>query len=66
VFRYTAARKWKNCWSLISKLKSEGNLNRSKGGTYLVLEDEDSLHDNLKVIKLRSASMFLFFLVDMQ
>jgi hypothetical protein len=47
---YNHIRKWRNRWSLISRMKAEGNLKWSEDDTSFVLEDEDNLHDHLKVI----------------
>jgi hypothetical protein len=51
---------WRNRCNVISRLKSEGKFKWSEEGTSFMIEDEDILHDHLKVIKLRHASMLFF------
>jgi hypothetical protein len=45
---YNYIGKWRNMWSLISRLKSEGKLKWTEEGTCFVLDDEDNMHDHLK------------------
>jgi hypothetical protein len=54
------SRNWRNRCNVISRLKSEGKFKWSEEGTSFMIEDEDILHDHLKVIKLRHASMLFF------
>jgi hypothetical protein len=47
---YNHVRKWRHRWSVISRMKTEGKLKWSEAATCFLLEEEDNLHDHLKVI----------------